>query len=336
MNYRNISIKGVLLAASLSLGLLSAEAQTLKQTGNFSLFQQYFNPGLTGYEGSMGKLFYRNQWGGFEGAPETIFASIELDMADLGRWKSQGTVVTEEEINYVAPGAKNAFGLLVFHDTDGPFTETQIHLSYGSRVQLTAKTQLRLGAALTFNQHRMDGSKMRYMHDQDQIIDSWFGRFAAQNRMDFNAGLMLTSDDYYFGYALQDLAKGRINGGDDFMNEGFAMQHVVQGGYRRALTDQFGMVFNGIYRYDDRLGKNAEGQIKGVFMNTAWLGAGYRWDLAYTMTVGFRVGQMRLGYSYEIPSGDARQISSSTNEFVATMNLNKVRYPKYLKKVLMW
>ncbi len=112
----------------------------------------------------------------------------------------------------------------------------------------------------------------------------------------------MTSDNYYLGYALQDLAQGKINGGDNFLNDDFAMQHILQGGYRRALTDQFGLVFNGIYRYDERLGQNAEGQIKGVFMNTAWLGAGYRWDLAYTMTVGFRLGQMRLGYGYEIPT----------------------------------
>ena len=52
-------------------GLIGTDslAQNRKFVSQFSEFQSYFNPALTGYEGSVVRGFVRNQWGGIEGAP---------------------------------------------------------------------------------------------------------------------------------------------------------------------------------------------------------------------------------------------------------------------------
>jgi hypothetical protein len=71
------------LLAFLLLSGLTAQAQTRKNISQFSHFQSYFNPGLTGYEGSTVRGFVRNQWAGFEGAPKTYFFSTEIDFGEI-------------------------------------------------------------------------------------------------------------------------------------------------------------------------------------------------------------------------------------------------------------
>lgn len=120
------------------------------------------------------------------------------------------------------------------------------------------------------------------------------------------------------------------------MDDAFPQQHVLQAGYRRAVSEQLGLVVNGIYRYDEKLEETMEGQVKGVYQNMLWLGAGYRKDLAYSVNGGVRLSQLKIGYTYEVPTGDAQYMNNSTSEIMVTYNLIPVKYPKYGKKVTIW
>ncbi|MBB6611547.1 PorP/SprF family type IX secretion system membrane protein [Pontibacter sp. Tf4] len=331
-------MKKIILTIALVASVLGASAQNRKHVANFSLFQQYFNPALTGYEGSMLKTYYRNQWTGFEGAPRTIFASAELDLADLGSWKKDDQLKSREEDNYNRQlGAKHAFGLAVLNDRFGPFTENQVHLSYSTRVRLSENLSLRWGSAITLSAQQLDGSKLTIDQEGDPEFEGLAGQKGNVNRVDLNMGLMLTAENYYLGYAMQDITKGKImTSGDDYLQNNVPQHHIVQAGFRAPVTDQFGVVVNSIYRYDSKLEETLEGQVKGVYQNMLWLGVGYRKDQAFSVNAGLRLSQLKIGYVYETPTADARYINKATNEIMFTYNLIPVKYPKYSKKVTMW
>lgn len=318
--------------------VLAADAQSRKYIANFSLFQQYYNPALTGYEGSMVKTFYRNQWTGFEDAPRTMFFSAEMDLADLAAWKKDDMLKTRQEDHFNRQSSvRHAFGLSVLHDQFGPFKESQVFLSYGSRVKLTEDLSLRFGSAISYSSNRLDGSKLTVDQEHDPQYQNLLGQNTRMNKIDFNAGLMLTADKFYLGYAMQDITQGElVTTGYDFMKGAYTVKHVGQAGYRRGVSDQIGLIINGLYQYDEKLGHTLEGQLKAVFQNMFWLGAGYRNDLAYTVNAGLRINQMKIGYAYEMPTADASSISQSTNEIMLTFNFISVKYPKYGKKVTMW
>ena len=169
------------------------------------------------------------------------------------------------------------------------------------------------------------------------MYQDYLGASTRASRADINLGLMLTAEDYYLGYAMQDVTKGRLlSAGDDYLRNTYAHQHVVQAGYRTALSEQFGLIANGIYRYDEFLKETVEGQLKAVFSNTFWAGAGYRHGLAYSLQAGVRLHQLKIGYVYESPAGDASYIGRGTNEIMLTYNLIPVKYPKYSRSVTMW
>ena len=284
------------------------------------------------------KTYYRNQWTGFEDAPKTIFASAEMDLADLAAWKKEDVLKGTQADEYNRQlGAKHAFGMAVLNDRFGPFTENQLHLSYGTRVRLSEKLSLRWGTALTFSAQQLDGSRLTPDREGDPEFVNFNGQSGKVNKLDLNMGLMLTAENYYIGYAMQDITKGKLlTTGDDYLTSDFPQQHVVQGGARAALTEQVGLVANGIYRYDSKIKDTVEGQLKAVYQNMFWVGAGYRHDLAYSVQAGVRLSQLRVGYVYETTTGEASYMQQPTNEIMLTYNLIPVKYPKYGKKVTIW
>lgn len=332
-----MKMKKLTISFCILLSALGVSAQNRKHIANFSLFQQYFNPALTGYEGSMIKTFYRDQWTGFEDAPRTIFASVELDAADISAWRKTDVLKTREDDAYNRQaGAKHAWGLSVLHDSFGPFAESQVFLSYGSRIRLSEKLSLRAGAAATYTLTRLNGNKLILDESGDTEFDEYIGKEGRVNKLDVNVGVMLTGENFYLGYALQDVGQGGLTSGKEFLNDTYALQHVAQAGYRVAVSEQVGLVANSIFRYDSNLKETVEVQGKAVFQNMFWVGGGYRHDLAYTLNAGLRVSQFRIGYVLERPTGDASIIGKNTSEFIVTYNLFQVKYPKLGKKVTMW
>ncbi|PSR55937.1 hypothetical protein AHMF7605_21740 [Adhaeribacter arboris] len=310
------------------------QAQNRKQIANFSLVPHYFNPALTGQDGSVLKSIYRNQWTGFENAPKTLFISAELDLADLTTWKD-GNKPDQGSNQYL--GAKNAVGLSLLRDTFGPYRQTQLFLNYSSRVRLSEKLSLRAGAAITYDATSLDQTKLAVDVTNDPKYQNLFANDNTRvTKVDVNVGVMLMAEDYYIGYALQDAAKGKLSSGGNYLEDAFPTNHVVQAGYRKGISDQFGLIVNGIYRYDSKLRETIEGQLKGVINNSFWAGVGYRQDLAYSFTGGMRFNQVRIGYTYETTSGKASRINGGSNEIVLIYNLMPVNYKGLGKKITLW
>lgn len=301
------------------LSVLGLQAQNRKYISNFSLIQQYYNPSLTGYQGTVAKSFYRNQWAGFEGAPKTVFVSGELDLADrplLGKGSAEQRNTSNGQV-----GTKHAFGLTVLHDEFGAFSENQVFLSYGSSVRLSVKTSLRWGGAVTYSSQSLNGNKLIV----DQEIDPQYQNALGSNRLsklDLNFGLALTAENYYVGYALQDVGRsGLITTGDTFLKEMYTRKHIVQAGYRKPVSEEVGLIGSAIYRYDEKLKETVEGQVKVVYQNMLWIGGGYRNDLAYSVVAGVQMDKFQVGYAHENPTGDARFTSRSTNEITLSYSL---------------
>lgn len=313
-------MKKLLLAVTGLFCAFYADGQSRTDISQFSLFQQYYNPSLTGNYGSAVKSFYRNQWTGFEDAPKTIFVSGEMSFADLkGRGVSENRRRAGSNFN---PGNSGALGLSVLNKSFGPYGETQVFLSYGSAIRLTESLNLRWGTALTYKLNSLDGTKLNVAGD-DPKYQHLLGQNNRKSKVDLNLGIALTASDFYVAYAMQDVSKdGFFSTGDAFLEDNYSRKHVVQAGYRTNLSDQVGIVVNSMLILDELQEKTIEGQVKGVYRNMFWAGAGYRNDLAYNLTAGIKLKQLLIGYAYEMPTGDASDMPNNTNEIVLSYQLS--------------
>jgi type IX secretion system PorP/SprF family membrane protein len=284
------------------------KAQNRQDVANFSQFKQLFNPALTGLEGTSIKNFYRDQWTSFEDAPRTLFLSGEANLQDLTKSKGDGL--------------QHSFGISLLHDTYGALTNNNLNLSYGAGIKIADKLRLRAGIAVTYNNTKFDNASLIVADPTDPAYTSLSNNNNVK-KYGVNIGVAVTSDDYYFGYSASDLVKG---GDSDvaYFNDVYVLQHTVQAGYRRALSSNIGLVLNGIYRYDENMKGTAEAQLKTVFLNSFWLGAGYRNDIAYTFNTGVRFKQFKIGYSRELSSNKIANTYRGGNEITLSYNFTPV------------
>jgi type IX secretion system PorP/SprF family membrane protein len=293
----------------IGLGLSSTlQAQSRKYISQFSHMQGYYNPALTGYEGSMFRGFVRDQWAGWEGAPRTYFGSVELDFGQM-RGDSQGDIL-----------GKNAVGLSIMQDQYGAFNETELIMSYASRIQIGKQTNLRLGAGVSYRGIRLDGNNMTTEQSGDAVLSDYIGSFANMQIVDFNLGMAITNPNYYVSYGQHQLNKGSWISGDNFL-EGLPSVHIVQAGYRNKLTDKLSVATNFMYRSQEDLPDNIELNFKVILLEKLWLGGGHRIDYANNFQIGFLFDKVRVGYIYEMPMVRSYLLPNTTHEFMMTYSI---------------
>lgn len=277
--------------------------QSRKYISQFTQFQSYYNPGLTGYEGSAMRGFVRNQWSGVPGAPKTRFLSLELDFGELGGLEDPALM------------GKNAVGVNMLHDTYGAFQETELIGAYASRIRLTDRHNLRLGAGVNYLSVRLDGNALTIEQSQDAAISQYLGSFANMQILDFNLGLALTHENYYLSYGMHNVNGGRLSTGDNFMGQN-PVSLIVQTGYRHTFNESITGIGNFFYRKQEGFADNTEINLKALMLDTFWVGAGHRFNYANSLHVGYLGGNFRLGYVYEYPTTSSRQFLGNTHEFM--------------------
>ncbi|NEM99184.1 PorP/SprF family type IX secretion system membrane protein [Pontibacter burrus] len=308
-----------ILVVLLTIVSFSAAGQNRKAIGNFSQLKLYYNPSLTAFDGSQINTLYRNQWTGFEDAPRTIALAAEFKLADLKRknayqLNSNGSSQT---------AGQHGIGLLLLRDLFGPFSETQVNFNYSSAISLSQNLELRWGAGLNYTSLALDGNKLTLDNQSDPRFTDLLNRNSRSGKLDLGVGLALSSRSFYVSYAMQDITEGKVfKTGDDFINELYARKHIGMAGLRTNVSDNLAFVLNGLYQYDAVSESTVEAQLKGVYHDSFWLGAGYRNKLAFTATAGLRVNNLLVSYLYENPVAEATTIDKPTNEIVVAYRLN--------------
>jgi type IX secretion system PorP/SprF family membrane protein len=317
-----IGITGVLLSVIL-LSVQETQAQSRKFVSQFSHFQGYFNPTLTGYEGSVVRGFVRNQWGGIEGAPKTYFLSTELDFGELAGEVDPGLL------------GKNALSVNLLQDNYGAFRENEVTVNYAARVRLTEKHNLRLGTGVSYQSVRLDCNALTTEEANDPTIGQYIGTFSNMNVVDFNIGMALTHANYYLSYGIHRVNGGNIQNGDEFM-DGYPAEQMIQAGYREALNDNLAVAANGFFRSRKDLPDVLELNLKLLMMDRLWIGVGHRIDYATNAQIGFLAGKLRLGYVYEFAMANSYLLPGGVHEFTLALNMFRLNERRSREEALIW
>jgi type IX secretion system PorP/SprF family membrane protein len=292
----------LLLALLLSVGTF---AQSRKYMSQFSHLQGYLNPALTAYEGTMVKGLVRNQWAGLEGAPKMNFVSAEIDFANLGGNSDLG---------------KNAIGVNLLSDEYGAFTESELILSYATRIRVSEKAGLRMGAGLNINSIRLDGNRLTTEEANDPTLAQYIGGFADMNVLDLNIGMSVTHPNYYVSYGVHNVNQGSISSGDIFMDKKPRVG-IAQAGYRNRFSENMTVITNAMWRTQSDLPAKVEFNMKFLFNDKFWVGGGHRVDDTNNAQLGLLLGNLRFGYAYEWPMLKTYRLPYPTHEFMVSYRL---------------
>ncbi|UCS93967.1 PorP/SprF family type IX secretion system membrane protein [Echinicola marina] len=312
-------IKITILGVFLLLVIFTTKGQNRKYHSQFNAVRGYTNPALVGLEGSLIRGVARNQWVGFNGAPTSYLFLTEIDLPEFfGKPDS-------------LPNTKNAIGISILHDKIGAFNDTEINASYAVGINLSQELILRLGATFQYNTVNLDGNKLNTQQVGDPKINQYVGSFASMQIYDFNLGAGLVHPNFYLGYSIHHLNKGRFNAGDVFVTS-IPFSHFVQSGFRFDLNDDMKIGGDFLLQEQVDLPVGVEFNIKTLFKDKIWVGMGHRIDYSNNFQLGVLLSDINFSYTYEIPRNRTFRLPNTTHEFVASFRLfsNSIRkYPVF-------
>ena len=301
----------------------SSWGQSRKFISQFSHFQSYYNPALSGYEGTTLRGFVRNQWVGMDGAPKTYHISAELDFAQLGTYPDPALM------------GKNAISFNMIHDQYGPYRDNELILAYASRIRLNESMNLRLGAGINYNNVQLDGNVLTSDMANDPILSPFQDRFAYMRILDFNLGMALTHENFYVSYAMHNVNQGKLISGEAFLDRKTPVS-VFMAGYREAMTPSLALAANILYRRQSDLTDNLELNLKLLFAEMFWFGVGHRVTYANNFQLGFVMPQFRFGYIYELPMNRSFLLPNITHEFTMNFTVFKPGRLRGNERVMIW
>ena len=294
------------------------------------------NPALAGIENYWDlKVSYRNQWVGLDGAPTTLYLTIN---APLGKTAyDHETPVTVPDLQaknlgakqflmeYTAPPAHSGIGFTILNDKTGPLSRIAAYGSYAYHVPVGVKTSLSFGLSLGVQEVNVDVNAVNF--GQANPIDPAALGSGYLNKLepDVNAGLWLSNKSYFLGLSAQQIVPVPINSSNGTTTsngvtllKGKLIPHTfLTAGYKILVSDDINILPSVMIRYVQPLPIGFDVNAKIQYQDLLWLGFSYRYNQGYAAMLGVNISStINLGYSYDYTTTQLNTVSSGTHEIV--------------------
>jgi type IX secretion system PorP/SprF family membrane protein len=169
---------------------IAAFAQQDAQYSQYMFNGLFINPAYAGYRQDIYLYsFYRSQWTGFNGAPQSFSATVDGTVNDT----------------------KVGLGLLIANDRIGAQSSTSAFANYAYRVQMDedGDSRLTFGIGAGFTQSALDGSKLNPAQQGDYDIPT-----TSQSAIlpDARLGVLYTDKKVFAGFSVDNLLSGWMAG----------------------------------------------------------------------------------------------------------------------------
>ncbi len=286
------------------------------------------NPALTGIENYTDvKLSYRNQWVGFPGAPQTVYASVH---APLGK-KDYRTNATSFQVPGENPRGKSYWeqytsaephhgigGSIISYKT-GYISRIYATASYAYHIGLTPKLNLSAGFSAGVSVTNIDASKIELANSFDPAIGGYANEIR-RNRPELNAGLWLYNDRFFAGFAVQQIIPQKLNlVSSEFYQSTLVPHFFATTGYRFLVNDDINIIPSTMIRYIPSMPLFIDVNVKAQYQDRFWVGANYRIREGFAAMAGLNISNtFNISYSYDINNANylLRYMQRGTHEIV--------------------
>jgi type IX secretion system PorP/SprF family membrane protein len=190
---KNVMIKKIVLFFGLTFCFITARAQQDAQFSQYIFNGLYINPAYAGYKEDLYlNSFYRSQWTGLNGAPQT--QSIAMDGA----------------VN----DGKVGLGLMIQHDAIGAQSNIAAYANYAYRIQIGEQenSKLAFGLGFGFIQNGIDGTKLNPVQIGDAYIPTGNESVLLP---DARLGMFYTNDHFFAGASADNLLAKYVHSSSD-------------------------------------------------------------------------------------------------------------------------
>jgi len=295
----------------LLLAILSSEFMTAQQDPQYTQYMYNMNVVNPAYAGSKESLsitaLYRNQWSGFDGAPETFTFSAHSPLGD-----------------------KVGLGLSAIKDELGPVSETNVYADFSYTLEIGGNTKIALGvkAGATFHDVGLTDLELQDPNDP------FFSQNISNTYPNVGAGAFLYGDNFYVGVSVPNLLNS-VHLDENGLKYGSETNHYFgTAGYVFQVSENVKLKPSVMVKSAFDAPVSFDGNLNALFFEKFEIGASYRLDDSFSGLVGFQVtDNIRIGYAYDYITSDLDAVADASHEVILTFDLffNKrtLRSPRY-------
>ncbi|HEX2977460.1 MAG TPA: type IX secretion system membrane protein PorP/SprF [Bacteroidales bacterium] len=279
----------------LLFSILAAEGQVTPVTDQYMLNPVLINPAFTGGRGVLNiAAFYRRQWTGIKGAPETVTLAADAPFID----------------------DKVGLGISIIHDKTGVTRENSFSTSYAYRTEAwngTISFGLKAGLLTTNTRWSdlvvLDPGDELYLNDTKVNVVP-----------DFSFGIYYTSKKYFAGFSVPRLLGYKFN----FEKNGYTIKfnprqyyYLFNGGYLFEIAPEINFIPSTLISLSP--GEKMLADINAVFSfsDRMWAGMSYRSTKSLAGIFQFGVTrQLRFAYTYFIDFGLLGRFNNGSHELM--------------------
>ena len=262
-------------------------------TNQYILNPLTINPAFAGNRGALNiATFYRRQWVGIQGSPQTMTLAIDAPLLD----------------------SKLGIGFMVTNDKIGVTKETQFMSSYAYKISLANGTlSLGLGAGLMTTNTAWSDLVVVDPGDDYYLIDSRV--FVVP---DFNFGVYYSNQNYFAGVSIPKMMGYNFN----FDKNKYSLKvnpaeyyYLVNTGYIFSLSPRLKLFPSVLVTFSpgDKILYDINAHVS--LAERLWLGASYRNNRSVAALMQFSVNdQMKIGYTYDFDFGKLGKYSNGSHE----------------------
>jgi type IX secretion system PorP/SprF family membrane protein len=258
-----------------------------------------FNPAVAGSQDCFNfKLGYRSQWAGFDGNPQTGFASFQT------RLKFKKTRVNR---TYHGVGAH------IENDVIGYMSSTTINLAYAYHFPMGRNIRASVGIYAGFQQLKVDASRIITLNYNDPAIQNGG---AALFIPYVTPGIFLNHDNWFAGLAIRQVYRNKWSKviGVDARNR---FHYSLVGGKRYKIGKGFNVVPSAMLKYVGFSAPALDINVTFEINRSLELGATWRNQDAVAAMLKFKFARFfSLGYAFDFTTSKLRTVSSNTHELI--------------------
>lgn len=296
MNIKLPNIFVYILLGCLFSTVHSVQAQQDSQYTQYMYNTISVNPAYAGTRGSLSMLgVYRNQWVGFEGAPETLNFSIHSPIG----------------IRRVG------LGLGFTSDKEGPTTESTVTGDFSYTIPVSYNTKLSFGIKGGISIMNLDPNKLNIYdpNDYDLLLHNHSSPI-------IGAGLYLHSDKWYLGISTPNFLQTKYY--DDIqVSTATERTHLYFiGGYVFELNSNLKLKPAVLVKSVSGAPLAVDVSANALIYNKLTFGLAYRLDAAVSAMAGFQVSDhIMIGYAYDYTTTDLGNYNNGSHEIFLRFEL---------------
>ncbi len=262
-----------------------------------------YNPAFCGTKRLLDfRLFYRNQWDGFAGAPKTYAASLNLRLAE----------------------GKVGIGGFAFNDEIGPFKSTYAGGTFAFHIKLD-DIELSFGLQGVYMNQIFNSSKVTLHNSVDKVVD--FSNTSKVKGTDGSVGVLLINDRFYLGIGINNIiARQFIHyEGDPFYKAKYKNEpsYSVGAAYNYAENENYTFENSVMALYTSGVPFYFDYTLRLHIQKVLLTGISIRVKDAIALHLGVTVkNKLQIAYSYDIITSPLKKYNQNSHEISLVFSSN--------------